>query len=219
MLNTKKMIIGGLALIAIASTTTAAESIAYRLSDMKEMHFDDGRKAEQHLAAVKRLGCEASMDSHGDHTDILYRSEKWQVMEVATEKLAHQWEEWLMKSGFETVHGHASDHGTGQNAQDGRDHAEHSHDGHNHDPGTAEEVSYVLPNWKTIHAQDAAQMSELVALMKGLGCEVRTEDHGGHKDVSVRCPQWKHIEVASHQAATNWQAWLQKNGFETRHED
>ena len=76
----------------------------------------------------------------------------------------------------------------------------------------------MLPNWKTIHSNDGAQMSELVALMKGLGCEVRTEDHGGHKDVSVRCPQRKHIEVDSHQAATGWQDWLRKNGFETRHE-
>ena len=51
-----------------------------------------------------------------------------------------------------------------------------------HGPGKSEEVSYVLPNWKTIHSRDAAETSELVALMTGLGCEVRTDDHGHHKE-------------------------------------
>lgn len=218
-----KTVVCCLGVLALTSVSEAGEAIAYRLSNTKEMHFDDARKAEQHLAAVRKLGCEARMDSHGGHTDVIYRSVKWQVMELANDKLAHQWEEWLKKAGFETVHGHAADHGTGHDAHDGHDHsghdhAGHSHAGHDHGPGEAEEVSYLLPNWKTIHSRDAAQMSELVALMKGLGCEVRTEDHGGHKDVSVRCPQWKHVEVASHQAAAGWQDWLRNNGFETRHE-
>ena len=147
-----------------------------------------------------------------------YRSAKWQVMEVASDELAHQWEDWLKRAGFETVHGHAADHGAGHSDHDGHDHSGHNHAGHNHGPGEAEEVSYALRDWKTIHSQNAAQMSEMVALMKGLGCEVRTEDHGGHTDVSIRCPQVKHIEVASHAAASGWQEWLQKNGFKTRHE-
>ncbi len=218
MLNFTKTAVGCLALVALTNVSKAGEAIAYRLPETKEMHFDDARKAEQHLAAVKKLGCEARLDSHSGHTDVAYRSVKWQVMEVASDELAHQWEDWLKKAGFETVHGHASDHGAGHSDHDGHDHSGHSHAGHNHGPGEAEEVSYVLRNWKTIHLQDATQMSELVALMKGLGCEVRMEDHGGHTDVSIRCPQVKHIEVASHAAASGWQEWLQKNGFETRHE-
>ncbi len=226
MLNLTKTAVCCLAVESLSSVSDASEAITYRLSKTKEMHFEDGRKAEQHLAAVKKLGCEARLDSHGGHTDVLYRSAKWQVMEVANDKLAHQWEDWMKKAGFETVHGHAANHGTAHDAHDGHDghdhsghdHAGHSHEGHDHGPGKSEEVSCVLPNWKTIHSRDAAETSELVALMKGLGCEVRTDDHGEHKDVSVRCPKSKHIEVASHQAAAGWQNWLRKNEFETRHE-
>ena len=227
MLNLTKTILGCLALAAVASTSEAREAIAYRLSQTKEMHFDDARKAELHLAAVRKLGCEAQMASHGGHTDVVYRSSKWRVLEVATDKLAHQWEAWLKKAGFETLHGHAADHGAGHDhaghdhaGRDhaGHDHAGHDHAGHNHGPGEAEEVSYVMPRWKTIHSEDAGQLAELTALMKGLGCEVRTENHGGHTDLSIRCPKWKHVEFASHRAAVSWQDWLRKNGFETRHE-
>lgn len=204
-----------LALAAIANFTEAAESIAYRLSNSKEMHFDDPQKAEQHLAAVKKLGCEASLDSHNGHTDVIYKSTRWQSIEVATDTLAHQWEDWLKQAGFETIHGHAADHG-GNHA--GHDHAGHDHSGHNHGPGEAEEVAYQLPSWKTIHIEDESQLPQLVAIMNGLGCEVRSEKHGGHADLSVRCPTWKHIELSSHRAATNWEGWLKQNGFVTRHE-
>ena len=113
MLNFTKRILCCLALVSLAGVAEAAESIAYRLSETKEMHFDDARKAEQHLAAVKKLGCEAKIDSHGGHTDVIYRSTRWQSMEFATDELAHQWEDWLKKAGFETLHGHATDHGAG----------------------------------------------------------------------------------------------------------
>ena len=131
MLNFTKRILCCLALVSLAGAADAAESIAYRLSETKEMHFDDARKAEQHLAAVKKLGCEARLDSHGGHTDVIYRSTRWQSMEVATDELAHQWEDWMKKAGFETLHGHAADHGAGHDDHAGHDHAGHSHAGHN----------------------------------------------------------------------------------------
>lgn len=219
MLNLTKTVVGCLAVVSFARTSQAAEFIAYQMATWKEVHFDDARKAEQHLKTVKMLGCEARLDSHGGHTDVVYRSTRWQSMELPNAKVAHQWEDWMKSAGFDTVHGHAADHtADSADAADGHDHAGHSHAGHNHGPGPAEEVSYMLPRWKTIHSEDPGQMSELVALMKGLGCEVRTEDHDGHTDVSVRCPKWKHIEVTSHRAATVWQDWMRQNGFETRHE-
>jgi len=223
MLKFTNTIVCCLALAAVVNTSEAAESIAYRLSETKEIHFDDPRKAEQHLAAVKKLGCEARLDSHNGHTDVAYRSMRWQSMEVANDELAHQWEDWLKKAGFETVHGHSADHGSGHSAHDGHDHsghdhAGHSHAGHNHGPGEAEEVAYQLSRWKTIHVEDERQLPELVALMKGLGCEVRSEKHGGHADLTVRCPTWKHVEFDSHRVAARWEEWLKKNGFATRHE-
>lgn len=218
MLNFTKRILCCLALVSLAGAADAAESIAYRLSETKEMHFDDARKAEQHLAAVKKLGCEARLDSHGGHTDVIYRSTRWQSMEVATDELAHQWEDWMKKAGFETLHGHAADHGAGHDDHAGHDHAGHSHAGHNHAPGQVEEVSYRMDQWKTLHIEDARQAPEIIAMMKGLGCEVRSDNHAGRADVSVRCTQWKHIELASHQAAQGWEGWLQKQGFVVKHD-
>jgi hypothetical protein len=75
-----------------------------------------------------------------------------------------------------------------------------------------------LPEWKTVHFKDKAQMDEFVALMKGFGCEVRTEAHNGHVDTSVRCRDWKYIELPSHKVAQTWESWLAKSGFEVRHE-
>lgn len=199
-----------LALATVTGAAEAAESIAYRLSDWKEMHFDDPGKASQHLAAVKKLGCEARQDSHGGHTDVVYRSPKWQALEVANDELAHQWEAWLKGAGFQTLHGHAHDH-------TGHGHAGHDHAGHAHGPGEVEELVYRLPNWKTTHVEDKNQSPEVVALMKGLGCEVQFDEHDGHADVTVRCSQWKQIELPSHKAAEGWQDWLQKAGFEVRH--
>jgi len=210
-----------LTVAAFVGAAEAGESIAYRLADWKEMHFDDPGKADQHLAAVRKLGCEARLDSHGGHTDVIYRSAKWQSVEVATDELAHQWEAWLKGSGFETVHGHAEDHSGhdhGGAGHEGHDHADHDHAGHDHGPGEAEEVAYRLTEWRTEHFEDKNQLPEFVALMKGLGCEVRTDEHDGHADISIRCRQWKHVEFSSHKKATGWEGWLSKTGFEVRHE-
>ncbi len=210
-----------IALFMAAASAHASEAIAYRLSDWKEMHYDDPGQAAQHLAAVKKLGCEASQQSHGDHTDVVYRSPAWQALEVANDELAHQWETWLKGAGFETLHGHfenhdGHDHGTTGHV--GHDHADHSHAGHDHGPQGAEEVAYRLADWQTTHVESANQLPQFVALMKGLGCEVRTDEHDGHGDVSIRCLEWKHIEVASHQIAAGWEGWLRNKGFEVRHD-
>lgn len=180
-------------------------SIAYRLSDWKTLEYDDPGKAGQHLQAVKKLGCEARQESHDGHVDVTYRSPRWQVLEVETDQLAHQWEKWLKGAGFETIHGHPKD-GDG-----------HDHSGHSHGPDGAEEVAYRLANWKTVHAEEQTRNAETVALLKGLGCEVKADQHDGHSDVTFRCPQWMHLELASHEAAQGWEGWLKQNGFEVRH--
>ena len=107
MLNFTKTVVWCLAVLALTRASEAGEAIAYRLSNTKEMHFDDARKAEQHLAAVKKLGCEARMDSNGGHTDVSIRCPKWKHIEVASHQAAAGWQDWLRKNGFETRHEHA----------------------------------------------------------------------------------------------------------------
>ncbi len=198
-----------LAIITCTHMVSASEAIAYRLSDWNEMHFDDPAKAAQHLAAVEKLGCEARQDNHNGQTDVVYRLPQWQALEVASDELAHQWEAWLKGAGFETLHGHAADHA--EHSQDSHD---HSHDGHSHGPQGAEEVAYRLADWTTSRIENPEQLSQYVALMKGLGCEVQVDTQ---VNVSVRCSQWKHIEVPSHEVASGWENWLHKSGFEARH--
>ena len=197
------------AVCALVNTSDASEAIAYRLPKWNTMHFNDASKAKQHLEAVKKLGCEAKEDSHSGHIDVAYRTSQWRSLEVASDKLAHQWDAWLKGAGFETLHGH--DHGQ-------HDHDGHDHEGHSHGPGGAEVVAYRLPTWKSVHFKKKAELEEFVALMKGFGCEVRTESHSGHVDTTIRCPKWKNIELPNHKVAQSWQNWLAKNGFEVKHE-
>lgn len=220
MLNQISKLLCFAALLSVGTVVSAEESIAFCLPKWKEMHFDDSAKAQQHLAAVQKLGCEAKIDSHGGHTDVVYRSPKWKSMEVSDDKLAHQWESWLKKAGFETLHGHAADHGGDDHAgHEGHDHAAHDHDhaGHSHAEGQVEEVNYRMMGWKTLHVENKEQLAELTAMLRGLGCELKSSQHSGHADLSFRCPQWKHIEVGSHQVATTWEQWLAKTGFEAKH--
>jgi hypothetical protein len=198
-----------LALATLTGAAQASEFVAYRLSNWKQMHYDDPGKAAQHLAVVKKLGCEARQERHGGHTDVVYRSPKWQALEVANDELAHQWEAWLKGAGFETLHGHAAAH-------DGHGDVGHNHAGHDHGTHGAELVAYRLANWTTMQG-NSAQLSELVALLQGLGCEMRSDERGERTTVSVRCPQWKHIELSSHAAAHGCEDWLRKRGFEVEH--
>jgi len=196
---------------ASAEEPKAESSIAYRLPDGKTMHFDDPQKAAAHLQAVQKLGCEVAQAEHTGHGDVSYRCVKWTALTVADDKLAHQWEAWLQAAGFETLHGHPEM----EAGEHGEVHAhEHAQEGDKH-----EEVVYQLPGWIVLHPRQEGEAKELVAIFKGLGCELREARHEGHSDISVRCPRAMHIEVASHEAAEFWQKWLAKTGFEAQHED
>ena len=78
-------------------------------------------------------------------------------------------------------------------------------------------VDYRLKNWKTVHFEDAKRAKTHVETVKKLGCEVKQEDHGGHIDVTYRCPEWKTMSVKSHDEAHKWEKWLKASGFETKH--
>lgn len=225
-------IFGPIGIVAAQQAQPAQEraedsTLAYRLADGKTMHLDDAKKASDHLATVKKLGCEVSEGDHEGHGDIIYRCLKWKALTVADDKLAHQWEGWLKGAGFETLHGHAADDHD-EHTADHEHHAEeakeqaeeHGHE-HGHEAGKHEEVVYRLPGWVTLHPQTVDEAQELIAIAKGLGCEVREDRHEGeqHGDVSIRCAEWTHVELPTHETAETWQTWMANIGFETRHED
>lgn len=223
----------GLSVGASQSSAVEPPSIAYRLKETKTIHFDDGRKAQLHLDAVKKLGCEAKMDDHGGHMDVMYRLKTWKALTLADENTAHQWEDWMKKSGFETLHAHGeehdhsgADHAGHNHGAAGGSHAGHQHgledghfqgDGHDHGQAAQEILTFSLSTWKTTHSKDRRDEDELIAILKGLGCEVRTDNHDGHGDVVFRCARPMHLELPSHKAATGWDDWLKRTGFRTQH--
>ncbi len=200
-----------------ASSGMAQETfvIAYRLGDWKTMEFENPTKGQQHLQAVKNLGCEARSENHNGHLDVTYRLSNWRPLELASDKLVHQWEGWLKASGFETIHGHGDNHAQGHV---GHNHAAEDHAGHEHGPNREESIAYRLPNWKTLHFETEDERKQLIAIAQGLGCEIRQESHDGHNDVLIRSPRWMHAEFPTHATAEYWEQWLKRTGFETKHE-
>ena len=81
-----------------------------------------------------------------------------------------------------------------------------------------EVVAYRLANWKTVHFEDAKKADTHAKTVKQLGCEVKTDDHSGHIDVSYRCAEWRELSLDSHDKAHKWENWLKASGFETKHE-
>ena len=78
-------------------------------------------------------------------------------------------------------------------------------------------VGYRLQDWKTAEFEDADKAETHFKTLKKLGCEVKQERHGGHIDVTYRCPKWREIAVKSHSQAHKWEDWLKDCGFETKH--
>lgn len=80
--------------------------------------------------------------------------------------------------------------------------------------GNVKKVGFRLASWKTIHTHNQESVKSNVAMLKKLGCEVATNDHGDHVDVRYRCVNWKSMELPSEQLADQWTDWLSEKGLE-----
>jgi hypothetical protein len=94
------------AILVPSAAAADKEVVAYRLVNWKTIEFEDMQKGKLHLATIKKLGCEAKEVPHSGHMDVSYRCPEWREMELKTHDSAHQWENWLKASGFETKHSH-----------------------------------------------------------------------------------------------------------------
>lgn len=103
----------------------------------------------------------------------------------------------------------AQAHNHGEDGHEGHDHGDHDHSG--------ETLSFQLPQWKSMHFDDANTASQHFATVKKLGCEVRRDSHAGHIDVTYRCPEWKSLAVKDHKMADQWAGWLKASGFDVSH--
>lgn len=78
-------------------------------------------------------------------------------------------------------------------------------------------VEFRLAKWKTAHVNDAKTAKTISDTLKKIGCEVSMHDHDGHTDIKYRCTAWRSLALPSDDAAHKWEAWLKKQGFETKH--
>ena len=81
-----------------------------------------------------------------------------------------------------------------------------------------EVVSFRLIQWKAAHFDDAQSAQQHRDTLLQIGCEAKQHKHGGHYDVSYRCPMWRSISLKSHNEAHQLERWLKSAGFETAHE-
>lgn len=193
--------------------------IAHRLDKWRTEHFDDQAKAQKHADTLKKLGAEVRTDQHDGHIDVAYRLRGWRPLRVESDAIAHQWEDWLRTSGFETLHGHSPDHDK-HDHHEGHDHEGHDH-GHEHGQAAShgEVVLYRAPAWLTQHFDQPEQADEFIVLTTALRCKVEKTNHAGHTDIRFACPEWTAVEFPNHNAAVGWIKWLESAGFEVQHND
>lgn len=158
------------------------------------MHVENEADTQRTIEILKKLGCETKVDQHNGHTDVSFRSPEWKEVTLDSHENADQWEQWLTRNGFQTLHGH--DHVSNRDAI---------------------VVQYGQTEWQAQHFEDERQAAEFMAMCKGLGCEVRKDAHSGHIDVTYRCTSRRILTCVDHEVAHSLQAWLEKKGFQTEH--
>ena len=82
-------------------------------------------------------------------------------------------------------------------------------------PAVVKKVGFRLANWRTVHGDGTKATTDMVATLQKIGCEVKQENHGGHMDISFRCPSWKTVSVQNDDQSNQWHQWLVNNEFET----
>ena len=87
-----------------------------------------------------------------------------------------------------------------------------------HSTDQIERVDYRLADWKSLHFKDAKQAASYVKTFKAIGVDHKQESHGDHIDVTFRCPKWRTLRLKTHKDAHQWEGFLKKIGFETKHD-
>ena len=185
--------------------------IAFRMVKPKTMEFEDAKKGNDFIAALKKIGCVVKPEDHAGHIDVTYQQPKWSELTLGSDELVHQWQGWLVKAGFETLHADGAD--------DGHDHEHGDAKGEGHDHEHGEILKFQAKEWIVKHFENESDAKEFVAIGKGLGCEIKQDIHDGHADVQLRSLEIRHLDCRSHDEAEARVKWLQGFGFNAKHED
>ena len=185
--------------------------LAFRAQDWKTTHDDDPAQVKEHVQLLRQLKCQVQTHAHAGHTDIQYKTTFWKLLALDTEQQVDQWERWLQANQFETIYGRKTEAPATTN-----EHA--AHEDTTHEDKVGEIVKYRSPDWNAQHADESREKGQFLTLFRALGCETETVEHGDHSDVRYRCPDWRQIELGSHETAHAWQKFLDDAGFETAHQ-
>lgn len=206
----------------IASAATGGELfLAFRMEDWGAAHFHDEAKAKKHIEVLKQLGCEVKTVDHDGHLDVQCRTTFWKSLALKDQAQVDQWQKWFDAFGFDTIHGRPV--GTARKAVE-MELADKPAEPQQTKPAeqqqtkkVIETVDYRSSEWRTFHPKEDVEHAQTLALYRALGCEVVQEQHNGHVDIKVRAVDWREVLLPTHEAAHQWQTFLQQAGFETRH--
>ena len=76
-------------------------------------------------------------------------------------------------------------------------------------------VGYRATEWKTIHTSSKAEAEQTLRTLKRIGCEVGTNNHGDHVDITFRCEEWRSMKVKTYSLQSQWSNWCENQGMET----
>lgn len=177
----------------VQRVSQSTKKVSFRQVEWKTLHLKDMTEAETASATLKQIGCEVMHSQHEDHVDVRFRCVSWKTMNLETDQQVSQWSKWLIDNGLNTVI---------MNPPAGT---------------TMPTVAYYLPETVSAHLHNPQEAQQVIEILNMLGCDVRSFNHEGHLDINVECPEWITLGVATEEVAHEWQAWLDSNGFETRH--
>lgn len=94
------------AFFTLSASAQDKELVQYRLVAERSIHMDDAAIASQYQKSLTQLGCQAKVENHGDHIDLVYHCPSWRQVEFNDHAAAHKWENWLRALRFEVKHAH-----------------------------------------------------------------------------------------------------------------
>jgi len=179
--------------IPATHASAPVKKLGFRLTQWKTIHTTSSGQAQEEVETLKKIGCEAVSENHGNHIDVRYQCPEWRSVKLASDQLVAQWAAWCEAKGMETVIIQP--------------------------PATTKRptVQFRLTTPRTVHLHNKVEGDQIINTLNLVGCSVSTNSHGDHMDATYSCSEWRTIELPSEDVAHSWQNWFRESGFETQH--
>lgn len=78
---------------------------------------------------------------------------------------------------------------------------------------TLQRISFRTQKPTVAHLKTEKEIKETTELLKQIGCEVKSNKHDGHVDLSYECRYWRSITLKTPAEVAQWDKWLSSKGF------